>query len=320
MLRYTYITPKKERKFINIEILKYDFTNRWVNYITSLANKCPNINWYIAGLNDVSTGQREVECNVNELLKLRDIFNYINRNGLSDFDQEITEIEHLMAYPFKVKQSHLNKWHRMFTSLEMKYLKLPEESLPTHIDRQELWQNIQDINTYTHHLEMWTYCMVERRQPYNHIRQYSIQFTNANNLNYLNKENQVFSSKNIEFIEEGGFDFFTQEYHCSVWLHEDITGKDQMKAWLDEDNLTEFDITGNLLMTPSITLDPDFLYAKILDNEMFRKDSKESNKTLDRYPIGNIIEPNKTDWAEFKRSTIEQVTLNNNILWPRELL
>lgn len=320
MLTYYYITPKQERKSINIRLLDYNFANRWRNYISNLANKCPNISWYIAGLNSVEGLQREVEHNVPELLKLRDIFNYINRNGLKDLANDITELERLMAYPFNVKQSHLNKWHRIFTGLENYWLKKEEKDLPPHIHRPELWQAIQDINTYTHHLEMWTYHCSIRREPYLNIKQYSIQFTNANNLNYRQKQNQVFSAENLELIEPGGFDFFSQEYHCSVWLHEDITGKDQMKAWLEEDDLTQYDITGNILMTPSITLDPNLLYAQILDREEFRIESKLSGKTLDRYPLGNIIDSDKIDWKEFRQSNIEQVVLDNNLLWPRDLL
>jgi hypothetical protein len=319
MLVYNFITPEGAKFQISIELLNTPFTNRWINYLEKISGRCPNIQGYVGGLNE-ATFRREAHNNVSDLLKIRDCFNFINRNGLENFAEDITIIEKLMAFPEQVQQHHLNKWHRMFTSCEMKYLK-EGRKLPDNIDRQELWQIIQDINTYVHHIELWTYYEMQRRKPFYNQRQFSIQFTNANNLNYLNKENQVFSQKNIEFIEPGGFDFFNEEYHHTVWLHEDITGKDQMKAWLDEDDLTEFDITGNLLMTPSITLDPFMIYPRILDNPKFREESKASGKTLDRYPLGNIILKDEIDWSGVLRDySVESVMLYGKKLWPKDIL
>lgn len=319
MLTYNYTTSKNEQKQIVIKLLGTPFVNKWIEYLDRISGKCPNVNWYIAALND-SSHKRTPPDNVYDLIKIRDCFNYINRNGLDNFADEITAVERLMAFPDRVEQKHLNKWHRMFTSLEMKYLK-QEHPIPPHIDKTEMWKNIQDINTYTHHMETWTYHRMERRKDFLNTKQYSIQFTNANNLSYLNKENQIFGEKNIEWIDDSCvFDFARDSYHHSVWLHEDITGKDQMKAWLDNDDLSEFDITGNLLMTPSITLDPDFLYAKIIDNPNFKWDSKQSKKTLNRYPLGDIINPQNIDWPEFFKSKIDSILLDGRKLWPKEFI
>lgn len=318
MLTYQYLTKDGVGKQVMIELLDYAFIRRWIEYLDKISGRCPNINWYIGGLND-SSGRRLPENNVYDLLRLRDCFNLINRNGLADLANEITNLERLMAFPDRVTQHHLNTWHRIFTGLEMQYLK-KGATLPNGLVRDDIWQTIQDINTYTHHMELWTYRRMPKRQQFMEYRQHSIQFTNANNLAYLKKENQVFGKNNIEFIEPGGFDFFTQNYNATVWLHEDITGKDQMKAWLDDDDLKEDDITGNLLMTPSVTLDPQRLYIKILENEDFRQQSKASGKTLDRYPLGNIVNLKSIDWKEFTDSSITSVHLFGKKLWPKEAL
>lgn len=318
MLIYNYITNNKETKQISIELFNTDFVNYWVQYLDRISGKCPRVDWYIAGLNNCKWKRNPVD-NVFDLLKIRDSFNFINRNGLENLADEITVLERLMAFPDKVNQQHLNKWHRIFTNLEMTYLKL-QKKYPEHLDRKEIWQNIQDINMYVHHMESWTYHHVERRIPYLKHMQYSIQFTNANNLSYTKPENQVFSEKNIEWIENFEFDFSNENYNATVWLHEDITGKDQIKAWLDEDNLNEFDITGNLLMTPSITLDPNMLYKQILDLPEFRKDSIKSNKKLNRFPLGNIIKKDNIDWDEFFISKIQNVNLFGKTIWPKEFL
>jgi len=320
MLSYTYTTKESVNKKINIELFDYSFVERWTDYLQKLSYKCPNIEWYTAELNSVSSGLT-AEVNVYKLLKIRDCLRFLNNNGLGNYGEEILEIERLIAFPQDVLQYHLNDWHRIFTISEHRFL-LKEEKIPSTIDPSELFKVIQDINTYTHHLEGWTYMRLPRRQHYKHVKQYSVQFTNANNLNWLKKENSVFDQDNIEFIEAGGFDFFIESNHklldATVWLHEDITGKDQMKAWLDYDNLHEFDITGNLLMTPNVTFDPHKIYTKILNTKKFREESKFSNKTLDRYPLGNITNLDEIDWFEFLDSKIHSITLFDKKLWSTE--
>ena len=318
MLVYNYKTPGGKRKQIAIEIAGNSFANYWVNYIDRLSNKCPAIEWYIAGLNSQQF-VRSPRDNVYDLLQIRDAFNYINSRGLCDLVGELGDIERLMAFPEKVDQVKLNTWHRIFTSLEMEWLKLGKK-LPESVDRHELWQYIQNVNTYVHHMEMWTYHKLDRRLHYKEHMQYSIQFTNADNLNYRKKANQVFGQENLEWIDGFTFDFFNEKYDYSVWLHEDITGKDQMKAWLDNDDLTAEDITGNLLMTPSITLDPYMIYKRILDDKNFRFESKKSNKLLNRFPLGTILCKDQVDWPEFFKSKVENVLLFGKVLWPKEFI
>lgn len=317
MLVYTYITPELHHKKIKIELLDYYFVNRWTNYLQKLSTKCPNISWYVAGLNGVSK-HRIPQDNVLDLLRIRDCFVFVNKHGLESCETEICEIERLLVYPEQVLQYHLNEWHRMFTKLEHRYIKIGEK-IPSTVDYNEVWQTIQDINTYTHHLEQWTYIRLPRRQEFKNTMQYSIQFTNANNLHYLKDQNDVFGPENIEFIEPGGFDFLNYinhtHYDSTVWLHEDITGKDQIKAWLDHDDLDEFDVTGNLLMTPSVTLDPYKIYSSVLNKHTFRNQSKNTKKTLDRYPLGNIINMDDIDFGSIFACKMHSVCLGDQELW-----
>lgn len=318
MLVYNYKTPNNTKKQVTIELCGSLFVQYWVKYLENLSNKCPQIEWYIAGLN-AQKFIRNPRDNVFDLLQIRDSFNFINSKGLYNLSDQITDLENMMAFPEKVNQKRLNEWHRIFTTLEFIYLKQGKK-LPESVSRDELWHNIQNINTYVHHMEMWTYHHLDRRKKYKDQAQYSIQFTNANNLSYRKKSNQVFSPENIEWTDNFTFDFFTENFEYSVWLHEDITGKDQMKAWLDHDDLTADDITGNLLVTPSITLDPYMMYADILKDNNFRYESKLANKFLNRFPIGNIMCKDQVDWEEFFQSKIENVMLFGKILWPKEFL
>lgn len=312
MLVYEYITRENIRKQISINLLDTNFVRVWKEYLQDLSMSCPKIKWYIAAINDTSI-HRCYKLNQEDLTKIKQSFSYFVLHDLKNFKEEIKLLDFLISNPNLVSQEHLNLWHRIFTSLEKNFLQEYNKIVET-LDRNELFKYIQDINTYTHKMEMYTYQFLPKRKEF-YEKQYSIQFTNANNLNYLDEDNQVFSIKNIRFIKDFEFDFFNEEYHSNVWLHEDITGKDQMKAWLDEDDLSEFDITGNMLFTPSITLDPYNIYSRILDNDDFRKKSLNSRKKLNRFPLGNIKDCQSIDWEEFYKSKVSNIILNDNVLW-----
>jgi hypothetical protein len=113
------------------------------------------------------------------------------------------------------------------------------------------------------------------------------------------------------------FDFLTEEYHYDVWLNEDIQGKDHIKAWLDHDDLTQSDIWGNSFLTPNIMFDPELCYSTTLDNEEFRKEYIASNKTLNRWPLGNIVSLNNINWSDIMFTPITTILLDDNILWER---
>jgi hypothetical protein len=315
LLIYTYIDNETNvEKTIFIKLNDTPFVKYWIDYLLRLTEKVPKVDWYSAILNSTKYEGRPANENVPPLVDLLLTFVYFQRiNIMEKFDDIVTELKTLVINPQLVEQTHLNKWHRIFTRLEHKYLKL-EAPMDQQINKTEFWQYVQDINTFTHKLETYTYPREERRIPYLGQCQYSIQFTNANNLNYIKAG--IFDEQNIERIpKEFVFDIKTDNFDYDVWLHEDITGKDQMKAWLDRDNLNEFDITGNILMTPSITLDPHRIYPSILKTEEFRIESVASNKPVNRYPLGIIINKDKIDWEKFINCKVTKIRLNDKVLW-----
>lgn len=313
MVVYTYKNKNEEVNKIEVELAKHDFIPIWINYLERISKKTPNTEWYVAVANKVN---KPVKPNIliPYLKKLLEIYNFFNNHKVNNFDEIIYLLTELVTCPEKTEQKHLNTFHRHFTLLEMEYLK-QGKSLPLGIDFKKFWLAIQELNTYTHKLECYTYGKSVRRQKYKDQLQYSIQFTNAHNLAYSKTEQSIFSDKNIEYINNCKFDFFSQNYDYDVWLHEDITGKDQMKAFLEEDDLKEFDVTGNILFTPSVLFDPFKIYKNVLDDKLFRKESKDASKTLDRYPIGNIINKNNIIWSNLLESKIMSIHLNNNLLW-----
>jgi hypothetical protein len=314
-LEYTYIDNETNlEKLILIDLNETQFVKYWIEYLLRLSAKVPKVDWYSAILNSTRYEGRPANENVPPLIDLLLTFTYFQRiNIMEKFDDIVNELKSLLVNPSLVEQTHLNKWHRIFTRLEHKYLKL-EAPMDHHIDKKEFWQRVQDINTFTHKLETYTYPREERRNPYLGQCQFSIQFTNANNLNYIRAG--VFDEQNIERIPKDFiFDIKTDNFDYDVWLHEDITGKDQMKAWLDRDDLTEFDITGNILITPSITLDPYKIYPGILSTEEFQRDSIASNKPVNRYPLGTIRNKDNVDWDKFINCKVVKIKLNDSILW-----
>lgn len=318
LLKYTIKDNRKVTKSISVALAQYDFVEYWRDYVVRIAEKTPHVTWYFAGVNN-NRQEAGTDILIGPLKQLYNNYSYFVLLGINveSFTEILREIEFLLKYPEFVNQYHLNKFHRTFTKLELKYLK-DEYPLPNNADPKVFWQNVQDLNGYTHHMEGYTYRHLNRRKQYKDFLQYSVQFTNAANLAYATTVCGIFDKENIENIDERfTFDFFKQDYNYNVWLHEDITGKDQMKAWLDEDDLNEFDITGNILLTPSLCFDPHNVYKSILDDESFRTESKNSNKPINRFPIGKIVEANDIIWDDLFTSEVLKVELAGKILWSK---
>lgn len=314
ILTYRYRNVEQKECTILVELANTEFVNEWKDYLYRISEKVPNLKWYGSGLNN-SRLIRTVtkEDNIPCLQQLFKNFSFFTENNIEDRSDMLRLIEQLLVFPETVRQEHLNVFHRHFTRLENKFLSRHSKP-PDHVKHRDLWQNIQDLNGYTHKMEGWTYPLLERRNPYLGVMQYSFQFTNAHNL--AGVQANVFGVGNIEWIDEKfDFDFFKESFNYDVWLHEDITGKDQMKAWLDHDDLTQVDITGNLLMTPNITFDPYMIYYRVLTNEEFRKESISCGKKLNRYPLGRIINTRDIYFQDIVGSEITSIALDNRILW-----
>ena len=69
-------------------------------------------------------------------------------------------------------------------------------------------------------------------------------------------------------------------------------------------------------MTPNVLLDPNKIYANLMDNVKFKKFVLDSNKPINRYPIGNIVNINDINWELFRKgSKIISITLDGETLW-----
>jgi len=310
MLIYKFVnTENNERRSIKIELLNTPFSNRWRNYLIKTSQRVKSINWYCTKLN-CNEYRMPTNETIQYLEKILKSLNFLQIHIGFEFDTEIIEI---VKHPSEIKQHHLNTWHRYFTSLAGKF-NSHQLSIPDGVNDKDIYMAIHDINSNTHRLEAFTYYNSPIRNSFGKLGQLSIQCHNAHNLNNLN--NGVWADGHNESIEGDTFDFLTEEYHHSVWLHEDIEGKDQMKAWLDGDDLTCSDITGNLIMTPNITIDIPMLYPKVIDHPEFKKQSIECGKKINRPPLGNLVDFDYDQNFEFfLTAKVESVELDEEILW-----
>jgi hypothetical protein len=310
MLIYKFVDVNNgECRVIKIKLLDTPFSNRWKDYLIRTADRVGSVNWYCTGINS-NTFLMKIKDMREYLEKIIESLNFLKTNIGFEFDTEIIEI---IKQPYRLKQRHLNTWHRYFTFLCGK-LRNNQLIIPDGVDDDDLYMAIHSINSNVHILEGFTYYGNLTRNKFGRLGQLSIQCHNAHNLNNLN--NGVWAEGQVELIEDDTFDFLTDKYHHNVWLHEDIEGKDQMKAWLDGDDLTCSDITGNLIMTPNITIDFPKLYSRIIDDPEFRKQSIECGKKINRPPLGNLVDYDyDLDWEFFLTSTVESITLDEKTLW-----
>lgn len=311
MLEYGFRTNDTD-KSIHIKLLNNLFVNEWKIYFKNILKKV-NLDWHLVQC--ANNERYKTDDQVKEYLSgLLSSYNFFNKNNMGDYINEVENIYKLIENPQDITQHNLNIWHRHFTSLEMKY-SIKEYQTTTDIDTKLVMTMIQEVNRYAHMLEGATYYKTPRRMMFENNQQYAIQFTNANQANN-NNYNKIEVWTELQRLDEGIFDWRCDDYHHTVWINEDILGKDQMKAWLDHDDLREFDITGNLNMTPSIMLDPHRLYEKVLNNSDFRKESLSSGKTIDRLPLGDIVETD-IDYQEFLGAKIIYVKLDDEIIWEK---
>ena len=69
-------------------------------------------------------------------------------------------------------------------------------------------------------------------------------------------------------------------------------------------------------MTPNILFDPFKIYATTMDNPEFKQFVLDSNKPINRYPIGNITNINDINWNVFRKgSRIISITIDGKTLW-----
>ena len=316
MLVYTFLTEKQKNFDIKIKLIDSDVVKIWRMVLYESLLRVPSTRWFTLSLASNNRYNSDHQIRV-ALSKLHNAFIFIQKRNLMDFNSEISQIESLLSYPELLEQSHLNRWHRYFTTLENKYSRR-DENLPPNTIMDDLYEYIHDINEGVHVCEGYTYWKLPRRFHFKDPRQYAVQFTNANNHSYFNDKegnhNVWDHCKSLfGYVYDSNTDPNNNDY--TVWLNEDIVGKDQIKAWLDHDDLSQSDVTGNLVATPNVIFDPNKLYQRVLNDEEFRKESKLSGKTVDRFPLGNITNIEEIDWITFLSSKLIKITCDDNLLW-----
>jgi len=223
--------------------------------------------------------------------------------------QELQTLNHILEFPLELRQSHLNYFHRIFTTLTRDYLEYGN-TIPDNIDRLEFLKNVDSLNQNSHDLEPMSYLHLKN---VNFIRTkitHNIRCVDA--YSTLNDRNAVWDNQvNINTP----FDPLVDDYYHTVWLEEDIRGKDMIKAWVQEDDLTAEDCTGNLFLTPNILLDPYYTIPSIINHPDWQDQYIKSGKTLNRFPVGDIMDLDKVHWGELSEFKLEQIQLDNTILW-----
>jgi hypothetical protein len=132
---------------------------------------------------------------------------------------------------------------------------------------------------------------------------------------FSDDDNHKVWNASTPLLDPGNFDAYKSNTDYTVWIHEDIVGKDQVKAWLDHDDLSQFDITGNTNMTPNVSFDPFKMYNRIVNDPEFKQESLSSGKTLDRNPLGNILNIENIDFDALLSGSVYSIELDGEMLW-----
>ena len=328
MLVYKYLNRIGQEKEIVIQLADTPFVNDWKKYLLDVHSKVPNLRWGFGLVgNGTSEGIRKDPWPIID--KLFDSFKFLQKH--TDFIMEyddyhlLKECRTFNRFVNNIDQRHLNRWHRQFTTLATRH-ELKELPLSIEVPESEIYQNIHNINIFVHALEYMTYPLCERRKEYLNQFFFRMSPVEQESYGYSHVVNDLLYTTELSVPIEHKFDFLTEKYDYTVWLNEDILGKDLIKTWLDHDDLTMSDVTGNLFMTPSLMFDPNKIISKILSKPEFREEASSTGKTLDRYPVGNIVNIGKIDWFEdfmhdphrlthCESSIIKGIELDGVVLW-----
>jgi len=295
MLSYT-IQRFEKIITINIDLIDNSFTNRWKDYLVRTIKQLPNLSWCANYRPMINYGSIKPNDHFNKLIQS---FELLQEHYRIDYTHEISDLYQLINNSKDLTQFQLNCWHRHFTTNAVDFVTNQETNhLIPHTDTPNdvIFATIHSINEHVHDLEILTHNKIERRRSAKDKSHYGICSANSKNL----KDSTSLWENSIQ--ESLGKDFtFDDDYNHTVWIGDDIEGKDHFKCWYDEDDALNDDITGNTFMTPNILLDPNMIYATTMNNPEFKKFALDSNKPINRYPIGDILDIEKVDWTIFKR-------------------
>jgi len=266
---------------LKIDMLDTPFVSNWKEYMNRINQPSFNMHqWFITGWPWETSADDSIDVNIQ---RIEDALDYCDKH-ITTFDFSLSK-NALIQYKKSPNQKHLNLIHRQFTA----------QTIDNHLledDNLTLNQKVHDINAGVHKLETFQiYPNLELRQKYKGTM-IAIVFTNANT-----KQGDYDTSIWTENqIRNCNFDHTIEDTNCNVWLNEDILGKDLIRCFLDGDDPNNKDITGNTFLTPSLLIDVDNVYHNILISEEFNEWHSKlcPNKTLNRWPIGNIDLSNTT--------------------------
>jgi hypothetical protein len=246
------------------------------------------------------------------LAKLHDAFEFLHYFNLGNYEKELADLAFLIKNPKELRQSHLNIWHRHFTTQATEWYSkrmVAPEGLS-----QETFDAIHTLNQYVHDLEILTYIHLKNIDV---IKGKIVSYINCTDSREFEISDSLFNETNTIYTDPFEFDPSTDSYRHTVWLNEDIKGKDQFKAWLEEDDLTASDCTGNLFLTPNLVLDPDYVFATIIENPSWQEQHAKSGKSLNRWPVGDILNLESIDWSILSDAVVQSVVLDEKTLWAR---
>jgi len=309
-LIYNCKTTNNELKQIKIEVARTKFAEQWKQYLLKTSKDMPTIDWKIT-IGGCKIKDKEETPRIEWLTGLLDIFTFLSSAINDDFQQEISDLKHILENPTDLTQQHLNAWHRQYTIQISRFYQGEFGS------SEIIHNNIQRLNQTVHDLEISTYYRLKHRDLIEHKTFHYINCTDGRE--FATKYKLFEKNNNDTTLTNDSFDPLKEDYNYNVWLGEDIQGKDHIKAWLEEDDLTASDCTGNLFMTPNIMIDPDNIFKSVIDHPDWQNQYIKSGKTLNRWPVGNIVNLDEINWDDLANATVESIELDGVSLWQKPI-
>lgn len=289
-------------KPIEIKLHQSKFVDKWISYMLNISQHLPHLKWS-GRINHTNIGWNDASTDLL-LSSLLSSFEYINK--YVDQTQHISRIKYLRNNVELLNQQDLNTFHRVFTNFAAYYYN-------EKISDKLLYTNFHNINKTVHQLEGKVIKTLKKRMALeNPAFFFNIYTTDTKNLS--NNKDLWYGDLLEEIYEE--FCILEDDYNFDVWINDDIQGKDMVKGWLDEDDLTADDVWGNNFMTPNILLDPYYVIKRVLSNKDFIDEYKKVGKKLNRFPIGNLSDKEYTVSLLSKENVIfNKVILRDRLLW-----
>ena len=325
MLVIDFIDPFGVEKQIRIKLLDKPWVEQWKNYVFRLYDRVPYLK---ISLDHTIWNSMYHSAPATQLLgELKDALVYFNdKFPQYDFSYGVTEIDKYIADPQSITQPFLNYTHRCFTTVAKDFYDRTIV-VPEGIARDDVFHPMHVLNDNTHRLECISYKKAPRRIACEHGEYFTFTTENINSAMHKQNDKSPWETNGVELLNTAHeFDYINEDYHHNVWLNEDIQGKDQFKCWLDEDDASQDDITGNLLVTPNLIMDRYGTLTGILDNPDFQEQYRKLNKKLNRFPIGDIDNVDEVNWEvdlKYSEETcnipkMKSITLCGRPLWKYE--